>query len=200
MYLRRLIDSFDRRLTGRVYTPVRSEKLEIRVAIFQPGEFTDVINVKVRTTTLDRSTPVPFEALSYACGTETSQNEAIVNGVRSPIGENLDAALRRLRHREKCCVLWIDALCINQKDAGEKNSQILLMDRIYSGSKQVLAWLGVGDEYEITVLRGHGQSTRKSVMGCSALESDDTYLPAYVVSACLGGKYNSLRGRLEMVS
>ncbi|KAL2117630.1 hypothetical protein VTJ04DRAFT_7290 [Mycothermus thermophilus] len=38
--------------------------------------------------------------------------------------------------------LWIDALCINQSDVHERNSQILLMGDVYSNAAVVLSWLG----------------------------------------------------------
>ena len=58
---------------------------------------------------------------------------------------NLDAAIRYLRqHKPSPCALWIDALCINQSLAAERNHQVGLMSKIYSSAKQVLIliWLG----------------------------------------------------------
>lgn len=39
-------------------------------------------------------------------------------------------------------LLWIDALCINQKDNNEKSSQVMMMRDIYAHAKNVLVWLG----------------------------------------------------------
>lgn len=39
-------------------------------------------------------------------------------------------------------VPWADAICINQQDIYERNSQVLLMRHIYEGAEQVLIWLG----------------------------------------------------------
>ncbi|KAK4207985.1 heterokaryon incompatibility protein-domain-containing protein [Rhypophila decipiens] len=38
--------------------------------------------------------------------------------------------------------LWVDAFCINQLDHKERQHQVLLMDKIYSGAKDILVWLG----------------------------------------------------------
>ncbi|KAE8376380.1 heterokaryon incompatibility protein-domain-containing protein [Aspergillus bertholletiae] len=38
---------------------------------------------------------------------------------------------------------WVDAICINQEDIVEKNSQVLQMSSIYRCADQVLSWLGV---------------------------------------------------------
>ena len=44
--------------------------------------------------------------------------------------------------------LWVDAICINQKDNLEKGRQLLLMGQVYSNPKQVFAWLGKDDVIE----------------------------------------------------
>jgi hypothetical protein len=41
--------------------------------------------------------------------------------------------------------IWIDAICINQQDIVEKNSQISMMDRVYKTASVVLIWLGPHD-------------------------------------------------------
>ncbi|PMD44844.1 heterokaryon incompatibility [Hyaloscypha variabilis F] len=38
--------------------------------------------------------------------------------------------------------LWVDAICINQKDDVEKATQISLMKEIYSFAEEVVIWLG----------------------------------------------------------
>jgi hypothetical protein len=39
-------------------------------------------------------------------------------------------------------LIWIDQICINQKDDNEKASQVELMANIYKGAKRVSAYLG----------------------------------------------------------
>jgi hypothetical protein len=39
--------------------------------------------------------------------------------------------------------IWIDGVCINQKDAAEKGVQVLMMGKIYSEAKKFIIWLGV---------------------------------------------------------
>ncbi|KAK7753719.1 hypothetical protein SLS62_004342 [Diatrype stigma] len=43
--------------------------------------------------------------------------------------------------------VWIDALCINQEDIDEKNSQVPMMGDIYAQAAFVVAWLGEEDEH-----------------------------------------------------
>ena len=42
--------------------------------------------------------------------------------------------------------VWIDALCINQKNKEEKSDQLPLMPYIYGCAGNILVWLGEGNE------------------------------------------------------
>jgi hypothetical protein len=43
--------------------------------------------------------------------------------------------------------IWIDQLCINQKDLSERNQQVAIMDQIYGQARTVTAWLGESDSH-----------------------------------------------------
>lgn len=58
------------------------------------------------------------------------------------ISEHLAQALRRLRDRHRCVYVWIDAVCINQRDYDERARQVPLMFQIYGKAAQVCIWLG----------------------------------------------------------
>lgn len=58
------------------------------------------------------------------------------------VGQNLHSALRNLRRPDGERVLWVDALCINQRDPLEKAKQIPLVSRIYEQATSVVIWLG----------------------------------------------------------
>ncbi|KAI0180408.1 heterokaryon incompatibility protein-domain-containing protein [Hypoxylon sp. FL1284] len=68
----------------------------------------------------------------------------IVNNHYFPVKHNLLLALRHLRSPTHRLSLWIDAICINQKDVGELNTQVAMMSFIYRRASLVVAWLGVG--------------------------------------------------------
>jgi len=48
--------------------------------------------------------------------------------------------------------IWIDALCINQADKQERQSQVGLMSRIYKGAQRIIVWLGKEDKYTAPAL------------------------------------------------
>ncbi|MCJ1245757.1 hypothetical protein MMC30_002961 [Trapelia coarctata] len=91
-----------------------------------------------------------FEALSYVWGDTTRQSFAMCAGIKIPLTDNLADALRRLRGRTRSRIIWVDALCINQKDTPERNQQILLMTEIYQRAAEVVIWLGESDDDLIT--------------------------------------------------
>ena len=59
---------------------------------------------------------------------------------------NLKEALDRLRKNGNPWMehryIWVDAICINQKDLAERRSQVLLMGEIYKRAESVIVWLG----------------------------------------------------------
>jgi hypothetical protein len=86
-----------------------------------------------------------YAALSYVWGDENSTSKIVVNGRETRVTRNLEVALRALRKRpdfEAGYKLWVDALCINQKDYEERDRQICKMQNIYGNARAVIAWLG----------------------------------------------------------
>jgi hypothetical protein len=59
------------------------------------------------------------------------------------IAKNLHLAMRHLRSRDTPRTLWIDAICINQVDNGERTSQAQKMRSIYERASRVIVWLGI---------------------------------------------------------
>jgi hypothetical protein len=49
----------------------------------------------------------------------------------------LGEALRYLRKEDEARILWVDAVCINQQDLGERSAQVNKMGGIYRNAAQV---------------------------------------------------------------
>lgn len=119
----------------------------IRLLVIHPAKHLDEPLVcDVRVISLDENHP-DYAALSYTWGgnTTNSNNVAhyvICKGQRLAITTNLNQALRRFRQFETCEYIWADAICINQLDNMERNTQILLMKRIYQQSRMTYIFLG----------------------------------------------------------
>ena len=149
------------------YTPLAEG--EIRVLDLLPGEGKDPIRCHLHPVLIDHYTE--YTALSYTWGNETPNRVIEVDGFFLYITPNLEAALLELRlsaaltrsqaevfqsqienvaGREeliKCLSqgvmrLWVDAICIEQQNHGERATQLKLMHKIYHNANRLLVWLG----------------------------------------------------------
>ncbi|EDN99886.1 hypothetical protein SS1G_02744 [Sclerotinia sclerotiorum 1980 UF-70] len=89
--------------------------------------------------------PPRYEALSYVWGDPKVTNAIIVNGETFQVTLNLKKTLRYLRDLLEVRVLWVDAICINQRDPIERGHQVTFMKDTYSRCWTYLLWLGQGN-------------------------------------------------------
>lgn len=119
---------------------------EIRLLHLHPGEYDSDLSGTFSVVQLHPSEAqhrnTAYEALSYVWGSVDYQCYFNVGGLRLEILPNLADALRAIRSRSQVRKLWIDAMCINQHDLGERSHQVTRMDEIYRQASQVLVWLG----------------------------------------------------------
>jgi hypothetical protein len=90
-----------------------------------------------------------YETISYVWGDPTDTETILCNNQAIEITVSLAQALRRFRpaHSEDSPrILWADAICINQENLLEKNTQVPLMRGINSVARRVVIWIGVEDE------------------------------------------------------
>ena len=87
-----------------------------------------------------------FEAVSYAWEAAVFPDTLHILKEFLKITRSLASALRKFQDNKEPRLLWADAVCINQSDVSERSVQVALMHKIYGNAKQVLVWLGPGDE------------------------------------------------------
>lgn len=121
-----------------IYQLIKSR--QIRRLLLHAGEFDDPLCGAFDVVSLDKNPR--YEALSYVWGNECALSAFVLGNVDVEITQNLDCALRHLRHRYEERILWVDAICINQGSINEKNEQVGLMQDIYQLAVTVLVWLG----------------------------------------------------------
>ena len=122
------------------YEPLNDSLQEIRLlSIRTEIESTDVEYRLEPTSLVDGST---YEALSYTWGDISDSSLIILNDQPFSITQNLAKALQHLRKETEDVKLWVDAICINQKDIEERNKQLSRMKDIYENAKRVIVWLG----------------------------------------------------------
>jgi len=126
--------------TAALYQPLDSHGEEIRLVTLQQGSFNDAIHCSLSKVSLKE---VPsYQALSYTWGDPRSTLQIYLDGRPHQVTTNLESALRHLRLATESRVLWIDALCINQGDTLERNSQVMQMNGVYWKASDVVIWLG----------------------------------------------------------
>lgn len=115
----------------------------IRILTIHPGAFDDDIKLSLDVDFFDLDSPPVYEALSYTWGSQRNRKSVgLGEGSTISIRKNLFVALRHLRYEGRPRLMWIDALCINQKDDSEKNPQVAMMGDIFRLAARVIAWLG----------------------------------------------------------
>jgi hypothetical protein len=127
------------------------ETREIRIVTLLPSADPSMpIQCTLRKGSLNN--PPWYLALSYAWGDVAITAPIFLNDTEIQVTTNLEAALRHMRVTVSVN-LWIDAICINQADPGERGQQIQLMREIYSQAKKVLVWLGKEQDDSSLALR-----------------------------------------------
>lgn len=129
--------------TEFVHSPLNKHTMDyhpIRILHMQPSEnYYSPIHCSLEHLNI-LSSP-RFKALSYAWGDPNITLSIFVDAKRYQVTANCHAALLRLRETGET-VLWIDAICINQKDDDEKSIQIRMMADVFRGASEVVVWLG----------------------------------------------------------
>ncbi|KAJ0117467.1 hypothetical protein J7T55_003883 [Diaporthe amygdali] len=127
-----------------------------------------------------------YIALSYtwadADGDRTLRERIFLGSAWTPfaITRNCAAALRRLRSRGGTRTVWIDAICIDQANTGERSHQVSLMRDIYSRAESVAIFLG-GDT-------GHDTSSPSAQL--MQRLSDDRFRAGKAVKYDWGGEFD----------
>lgn len=126
------------------YQPLDLSKREFRVLHLLPAsQPSDDIHCRLQHVAFGSEEPTPiYEALSYVWGDPTVTATVTIDYTPIQVTVSLESALRRLRLSDKPRILWVDAICINQYDNGEKTHQVCIMSYLYNSASEVLVWLG----------------------------------------------------------
>lgn len=126
--------------TGEPYGgPLRCQLNEIRLTELREGErYTALSYVWAQKVTM-----CPAAYVNPDSGEWSSRVSCVwFDQRRRRIGDNLFWALLHLRRQDRPVRLWVDALCINQRDKVEQNHQVQQMRDIYQKAWNTIIWLG----------------------------------------------------------
>ena len=103
------------------YTYTTLKPGEIHLINLLPGKIIDPLVCGLIPTTID--TNASYKALSYTWRTFDKTASIRVGANLFPVTENLDEALRHIRHESCSQTLWMDAMCIHQENIPERTSR-----------------------------------------------------------------------------
>jgi hypothetical protein len=137
--------------TSLSYTPLAAGRIRLLRIVATTSD-----QIAVSLEEVELHDDVAYECLSYTwdgpkrddVGDYWTMNRQMIvcNGEATYIRQNLYDALVQLRDLDILGPIWIDALCINQYDISERNSQVGRMGEIFKGATRVVIWLGKEDE------------------------------------------------------
>jgi hypothetical protein len=86
-----------------------------------------------------------YDALSYVWGDDSLLHGIQINSQLFHVRQNLHDFLQMAKRLNWKSAFWIDAVCIDQHNVNERNSQVRMMTDIYKSATTVRAWLGGQD-------------------------------------------------------
>lgn len=121
-----------------------AEEDSIRLIVFPPAERSAPLRAHLVTATT--SEMPEYQALSYVWGDPTPVDAIICEDTPVLIAANLRDALLRIRSETETLIIWVDAICIDQRSLDEREHQVSIMGKIYEQASSVLVYVGQGLE------------------------------------------------------
>ncbi|KAH7305102.1 heterokaryon incompatibility protein-domain-containing protein [Rhexocercosporidium sp. MPI-PUGE-AT-0058] len=102
--------------------------------------------LRFKTRRVKRESRTPYTAVSYTWGNEDASEVIYLDNRRFYVRPNLWSCLFYMAQAARNAAwdyLWVDAICIDQTNDAERNSQVRLMDQTYKDAVCVSVWLGL---------------------------------------------------------
>ncbi|OAL46680.1 HET-domain-containing protein [Pyrenochaeta sp. DS3sAY3a] len=129
------------------------------------------LELRIRTCVLDESPS--YEAISYTWGDPNAKHSVTVDSSSISVTRNALDVLHFMAPMYGSRLIWIDSVCIDQRDNVDKNQQVALMAKIYRRASRTIAWLGDTDDAEHAILHLNRLRQALAVGGREAQEDLD---------------------------
>ncbi|KAN0122803.1 Heterokaryon incompatibility protein (HET) domain containing protein [Hyaloscypha variabilis] len=181
------------------YKPLAHPESDLRLIYIDPGRYNDGVSCRfspqyrpglwVPSSGAITGISRLYQALSYTWGDCGRKVPILLDEQTFLVTENLEGALRHLRcstfdDYTKVRPLWVDAICINQENIDERDSQVRRMKSIYEQAERVVIWIGkyneFGDEifmpsgWKIDRLENSEAMARSALVLCLVLKEEAT--------------------------
>lgn len=148
------------------HEPLSDPARYIRLLEVLDDKYSKTVKVRCRLTTWPIDSVPPYHAISYTWGDAESNTTILMNDQALRVRKNCEFALKqaywyrrshsylyrkwrpRLYEQRKASwysksqYFWLDAICIDQANLGEKSKQVAMMGSIYQKASHVLACIG----------------------------------------------------------
>ncbi|KAF2840182.1 hypothetical protein M501DRAFT_1023505 [Patellaria atrata CBS 101060] len=151
-----MADTEPRPLEKYTYSPLLNPSTDIRLVELVKGEVDEEIRIRIFSASLAEwrktaKSELSLQELNRKLSEPlrahvTVEERFIIEDPREPDPGRwqwaFSATLSYLRNPTSSRILWIDAICIDQNNFKERESQVRRMTDIYSSASRVIAWLG----------------------------------------------------------
>ncbi|KAK2609521.1 hypothetical protein N8I77_003018 [Diaporthe amygdali] len=122
----------------------------IRLLEVLDDNYSETIKVRCKLTIWPIDSVPSYRAISYTWGDPESNTSILMNDKTLQVRTNCEFALKqaywykkkRSKWPRKRWYYWVDAICIDQTNLGEKGKQVSMMGNIYKKASHVLACIG----------------------------------------------------------
>ncbi|RSL62903.1 hypothetical protein CEP54_005533 [Fusarium duplospermum] len=136
------------------YNDLNSKAQDIRLIHVFRDEQCDLIQCEFLPQSNLRGVSGNYHTLSYCAGDPLNAVPVLLQGIKFNVFANLNHALEKTlsvwksQYPGQRCVLWVDQICINQRNDVERSHQVGLMRDIYTNSRGTFISLSTADSYE----------------------------------------------------
>ncbi|KAJ9611602.1 hypothetical protein H2200_004786 [Cladophialophora chaetospira] len=156
------------------YKPLNHTRQEIRLLRLNNDKATDLLQCTFEH--CDLAEYPDYYALSYYWGAPPRGKDELkpllVDGQMVYLRQTTHAFLQQLHNRFTDLVVWLDVLCIDQKNVEERNWQVAMMGDIFNLAVGVYSWLGEGNSDTNLIfdhINGNTTTEQRMVMSMNLL-------------------------------
>lgn len=139
-----------------VYPPLKAETSIrlIRLAQSSTSDSNVVPQFELHEFDINSDDLPAYTALSYRWEDPSKTHIVEIRGCKLALHKNLFQFLKQVQLERSHDYYWTDAICIDQSNLQERNSQVSQMYKVYSQARRVLVWLGVavGIDYALNII------------------------------------------------
>jgi len=122
------------------HDPLPDSTTQFRLLHILRGDFGQHVECEISSWPIDDAPS--YYAISYTWGDPAETAEITVNGKPLAVRRNCEYVLQQAFATKASRYYWVDAICIAQTSIQERNHQVGIMGKIYSGAKHVFACVG----------------------------------------------------------